>query len=114
MERMERVNEQIKRTIGQIIQEELSDPRLAFVSIVHVDVSKDLRNAKVFFSVLGNESQVRSAQQSLDRAGKLIRRELGRRVKIRYTPELLFKYDNSIQESVQIEEKIREIHDEHE
>ena len=113
MSRMEKVNEQIKRVIGQIIQEELNDPRLSFVSIVHVEISKDLRNGKVFFSVLGNESQIKSAQQSLARAGSLIRRELGRRVKMRYTPELLFKYDSSIQDSVHLEEKIREIHDEH-
>jgi ribosome-binding factor A len=110
---MERVNEQIKRAISQIMQEHLNDPRLAFVSIVRVEVSKDLRNGKVFFSVLGSESQVKSAQLALQKAAHLIRRELGRRIEMRFTPELLFKYDSSIQDSVKLEERIKEIHDEH-
>jgi ribosome-binding factor A len=113
MGRLEKVNEQIKREISFIMQEELSDPRLSFVSITHVDVSKDLRTAKVFFSVLGSGAQVKSAQLGLDKARSLIRRELGRRIKMRFTPELTFKYDDSLQFGVQLEETIKEIHDEH-
>lgn len=113
MGRIEKVNEQIKRDISFIIQEELSDPRLSFVSITHVEVSKDLRSAKVFFSVLGSDAQVKSAQLALDKAKSFIRRELGRRVKMRFTPELFFKYDNSLQFGVVLEETIKEIRDEH-
>jgi len=113
MGRIEKVNEQIKRDISFIIQDTMSDPRLTFVSITHVDVSKDLRSAKVYFSVLGSEAQVKSAQTGLDKAKSFIRRELGHRVKMRFTPELTFKFDNSLQFGVQLEETIKEIHDEH-
>src|SRR5262245_63361004 len=112
MGRIEKVNEQIKRDIGYIIQEDLADPRLTFVSITHVITSKDLRNARVYFSVLGEKGQIELARQSLEKAKRIIRRELGARLKMRFVPELSFQYDESIEYGARMEAKIREIQDE--
>ncbi len=114
MGRIEKVNQQVKREIGRIIQRELSDPRLQFVTVTEVDVSRDLHNARVHFSVLGESSAVQAALEGLEGAKGMIRCELGKSMNMRYTPELFFIYDQSIEMSVRIEETLKEIHDEHE
>lgn len=112
MNRMAKVNEQIKREVGLIIQQELSDNRFQFVSIMSVDVSKDLRSARVFFSVLGDVSQGQNIAKLLNKARGVIRRELGRRITMRNTPELNFIFDDSLQSGIRIEETLKEIQDE--
>lgn len=114
MGRIERINQQVKREIGMILQRELGDPRLQFVTITGVDVSKDLRHAKIRFSVLGDPAQVRAAQMALEWARGVIRGLLGQRMGIRYIPELFFSYDESIELSMRIEKTLKEIRDEHE
>lgn len=113
MSRMDRVNQQIKREISLIIQQELADPRVEFVSITECDVSKDLRNAKIMFSVLGDQQRHEEAQKGLDGARGKIRRLVGQRMKIRYTPELSFHYDKTVEESARIDQTLKEIHDEY-
>ncbi|HLF17322.1 MAG TPA: 30S ribosome-binding factor RbfA [Candidatus Omnitrophota bacterium] len=112
MGRMERVNEQTKRHIGEIVHRELSDPRLMFVSITHAVVSKDLKTARVYYSVLGDEAKVQLAQQGLDKARGIIRKQLAARLEMRFTPELIFIYDESIAHGAQIEKTIQELQDE--
>ncbi len=112
MSRMDRINQQIKREISLMIQRDLSDPRLEFVSITRVDVSPDLHNAKVYFRVIGNEEKVRTAQQGLNAACGMIRKLVGDRVKIRYTPELNFYYDKSIEQAQRVEEILNDLHNE--
>jgi len=114
MGRIERVNQQIKREISQILQSELQDPRFEFVSITRVDVSRDLQTARVYFSTLGDQNRVDNILSGLQNARGLIRRELGRRVKIRFTPELMFHYDHSIEFGAKLEETLQELHDENE
>ena len=114
MGRIDRINQQVKREIGKILQRELGDPRLQFVTITEADVSRDLHNAKIHFSVLGQEHEVQSAQQGLEGAKGMIRKLLGQSMNMRYTPELFFIYDKSIEMSARIEETLKEIHDEHE
>jgi len=111
MGRMERVNQQLKREIGNIVLQELSDPRVAFVSIIGVNVSKDLRNARIYFSVIGNHDQIEHAQAALNSARGFIRKSVGQKMKIRNNPELTFTYDNSLEASARIDETIKEIHD---
>ncbi len=113
MSRMERINQQVKREIGKIIQQELSDPRLEFVSITNVDVSKDLRNARVYFSVLGDERQKENAEKGLNGAGGTVRGFLSKKLNMRNTPELKFYYDKSIEHTSFVEETLKEINDEH-
>ena len=114
MGRIDRINQQVKREIGKILQRELGDPRLQFVTITKADVSRDLHNAKIYFSVLGGEHEVQSAQNGLEGAKGMIRRLLGQSMNMRHTPELFFIYDQSIEMSARIEETLKEIHDEHE
>ena len=109
--RIEKVNEQLKREIGFILQTEVSDPRLEFVTILNADTSRDLRHAKVYYSVLGPEQKVKGAQQSLERARGHIRKMVGQRMKMRYTPELIFIYDQSAEYNARIEETLKEIHE---
>ena len=109
--RIDRVNHQIKRLIGEILQREFEDRRLTFVTITSVDTTKDLRHAKVYFSVLGNSQQVEKAQQRLEYARGIIRKLVGQNLKMRFVPELMFIHDNSAELSVRIEETLKEIHD---
>jgi ribosome-binding factor A len=114
MGRIDRINQQVKREIGRILLEEVNDPRLRFVTITEASVSKDLQNAKIFFSVLGDPSQVKAAEQGLEGAKGMIRGLLGRSMDMRYTPELFFVFDKSIEISARIDETLKEIHDEYE
>jgi len=114
MGRIDRVNQQVKREIGRIIQQELGDPRLQFVTITDVDVSRDLRNGKIRFSVLGEQAQVQAAQKGLDGARGMIRKLLGQSMKLRHIPELFFIFDQSIEMTIRIEKTLKEIRDDHE
>lgn len=111
MGRMEKVNNQMRREISIIIQQDLGDPRMGFVTITHVDVSPDLKNAKVYFSALGDERNLLDAQKSLNNARGMIRHMVSQKMSIRHTPELHFIQDQSISMSTKIEETIREIKD---
>lgn len=111
MSRIDRINQQLKRELGIIIQRELSDPRVSFVSVTHVDTSKDLRHARVYFSVLGEKEQKKNAQQGLEAAKGMIRRLVGQRLQLRNTPDFIFSFDRSIEASIQIEETLKEIND---
>ncbi len=114
MGRIDRINHQVKREIGRILQQELSDPRLQFVTITDANVSKDLQNAKILFSVLGDASQVKAAEQGLQGARGMIRSLLGQSMNMRHTPELFFVFDESIEISARINATLKEIHDEQE
>ncbi|MDP8212686.1 MAG: 30S ribosome-binding factor RbfA [Candidatus Zapsychrus exili] len=113
MGRMERVNQQVKREIGIIVQRELNDPRLQFVTITRADVSPDLHNARIYYSVLGDNQNVKEAGEGLNSARGMIKRLLSKAMKIRRTPDLSFLYDDTIECSVRIDKTIEEIRDEH-
>ena len=114
MGRIDKVNQQLKREIARIMLQELSDPRLEFVSITAVSTSKDLKNARVYYSVLGNEQKQGEVQKGLDRARGMIRRLLSSELNMRNTPELRFIFDNSLESSARIEETLKEINEESE
>ncbi|MBM7854440.1 ribosome-binding factor A [Desulfohalotomaculum tongense] len=107
--RIGRLAEEIKREISSIIRQELKDPRIGFVSITAVEVSGDLRHAKIYVSVLGDEKQAQDTLAVLKKAQGFVRTMLGRKIKLRYTPELHFELDNSISHGVNIMKKLKEI-----
>lgn len=109
MSRMERINQQMKREIGNIIQQDLQDPRLQFVSITQVSVSPDFKNARVGFSVLGPEENVGDVELVLHHAAGFVRKLVGERINLRNTPRILFVYDPSIQYSIKVEETLEDI-----
>lgn len=110
--RKERVASEIKRQVCVILSQELRDPRLGFVTITKVELTADLRCAKVYFSVLGPKEQQETSLKVLNRASGYIRRLIGERLDLRFNPEIIFKIDSSIAYSIEIEQKLKEIKDE--
>jgi len=111
MSRIYRVNQLIKREISKIIQSKLEDPRLRMVTITQVDVSRDLRQARVSFSVLGDSKNADTALEGLNNARGYIRKLVGQGVRLRHVPEMDFIYDKSIEYSARIDQTLKEIHD---
>lgn len=112
--RVNRVGEQIKKEISDIIQNELKDPRIGFVTVTEVEVTGDLQMAKVFVSVLGSEEQKQETLKALRKAVGFIRSEVGKRVRLRLTPEVIFQLDTSLDYSTRIQEVLRDIRSEQE
>ena len=109
MSRQERVAETIKQEVSNIIHDEVKDPRIGFVTITRVEVTADLREAKIFFSVLGKDEERKKTKDALDTALGFIRYLLARRVQLRYAPEISFREDRSGEYSVRIQELLEEI-----
>lgn len=110
--RAQRVSEQMKKEIAQILQDELKDPRIGFVTITSVEVTNDLRHAKVFVSVFGDEEDKKQTLEALSKASSFIRKEIGKRIKLRYTPEIIFRSDESIEHGAKIAEILNKINSE--
>lgn len=104
-----RVGEQIKKELSLLIQNELKDPRIGFVTVTGVDLSNDLSQAKVYLSVLGSEEEKAASLKAIDRANGFLRSELGKVIRLRHTPELIFKFDESIAYGSHIEKLLGEI-----
>lgn len=101
--RLGRINEEMKKELSNIINYDINDPRLtAMVSVTKVEVTNDLRYAKVFVSVFGNEESQKKSFEALKSSLGYMRREVGHRVKLRYTPELILELDNSIEHGMHI------------
>lgn len=107
--RVGRVSEQIKKELSQIMQAELKDPRVGFITVTGVDVTNDLSLAKVFLSVLGTEQQKEESLKAIAKATGFIRSELGKRVRLRVTPELQFQFDSSIEYGSRIDELLNQL-----
>ena len=105
-----RLREVMKEEISDIIRKELKDPRIGdLTSITSVEVTRDLRHAKVYASILGDDEKQKEAIKGLQSAAGFIRSELGRRVRLRHTPELTFHLDTSIAPGARISELINKV-----
>ncbi len=100
--RAQRVGGLVLEEISTILQREIRDPRIGFVTVTKVSVTDDLRNAKIFVSVMGNEEEKKNSLKGLHSATGYIRKELGHRMQLRHVPELLFKLDDSMEKSARI------------
>lgn len=106
--RSDRIADIIKEEIStMLVMAEVKDPRIGFVTITKVALSEDLRTAKVFFSVMGTEEERESSRLGLQSASGYIRHELIKRLKLKCTPEIIFKYDDSIEYSSRINEILK-------
>jgi len=103
-QRNERIQELIKEEVSRIIQFRLQDPRVGMVTVTDAKVSVDLRYAKIYFTVLGDEADQVSCLDGLNHARKYIRGELAGNVQLRYVPEITFEFDNSLNQAMRIEE----------
>ena len=108
--RSEKVADLIQKEVSQMLVKSVKDPRIGFVTITKVTVSEDCRVAKVYFSVAGTLAEKESSVKGLDSARGYVRKELGRRIRLRYTPEIIFQFDPSIEYAIHMEEVIRNIH----
>ncbi|RKY31935.1 MAG: 30S ribosome-binding factor RbfA [Candidatus Omnitrophota bacterium] len=109
MPRSDKVAQAIKKEIGGIIHDELKDPRLGFVTVTRVELTRDLRYAKVFFSVLGKEEEHKKTKDALDSALGFIRRLIAQRIRLRFVPEIVFKEDNSVEYDIKIQKLLEEV-----
>jgi ribosome-binding factor A len=100
--RVARVAERIRQEASQIILYELVDPRIRNVTVTRVDVSSDLRHAKVYVSVLGDEAKRRTVLRGLASARGLLRSRIGRSLGLRESPEIVFEFDPSIERSIEL------------
>ncbi len=107
--RANRVGEQMKKELGDIIGRKIKDPRIGFVTVTDVSVSGDLQIAKVFISVLGDEEQRQNTLKGLAKAKGFIRSEIGQRIRLRKTPEIQFEFDESIDYGNRIETLLHEL-----
>ncbi|MFW5998394.1 MAG: 30S ribosome-binding factor RbfA [Halanaerobiaceae bacterium] len=107
--RVRRLGELLKEEISKIIRQEVKDPRIGFVSITDVEVSGDLRHAKVYVSVYGNDKEKKDTMEGLKKANGFIRKLVGERITTYHTPEIIFRYDDSIEHGVYISKLIDEV-----
>ncbi|MBN8440174.1 MAG: 30S ribosome-binding factor RbfA [Thauera sp.] len=107
--RSQRVVEQIRRELAELIRLEVKDPRVGFITLTDVEITPDYAHAKVYFTSMTGEADVPEILQGLRRASGFLRRELGRRVRIHTTPELHWHYDRSVEEGSRLSKLIDDV-----
>ncbi len=108
-QRIEKIQEFIQQELSKIILTELKDPRIGFVTVTGVEATGDLRSAKVFVSLMGSEKEKQATWTGLQHSIGFLRTEVGRRLGIRYTPELTLHLDHSLDNSEHIEKLLKGI-----
>jgi ribosome-binding factor A len=111
--RPDRVADQIRGELGQLLAREVHDPGIGFVTITRVQVSPDIQQARVFYTALGDEKARRNSERALARAIPFLRRQIGARLRLKRVPELKFLYDESIAGQDRIEQLLRDLHQSH-
>ncbi len=107
-----RINEEVKKVVSSIIQNDIKDPRLSsniLISVTRVEVTKDLGYATVFVSILGNDEDKELSLKILKKSAGFIRRGVGKEVRLRVTPEIIIELDNSIEHGMHINDILQKI-----
>jgi len=107
--RTARVSSQVQRVVARIIAGEVKDPRVGGVNVTEVEISPDLREAKIYVVAPSDPSERAGIMEGLTKASGFIRRQLGREVRMRGTPNLTFRWDESIEYGARIEARLREL-----
>jgi ribosome-binding factor A len=105
---LRRVNESVRQVLSEALPE-LKDPRIGFVTVTGVETSADLRHARVYVSVLGSDRQRRDTMAALGAAHGVLQAHLGRELRLKRTPQLVFEYDRSVEEGVRMSKLIDEL-----
>lgn len=108
--RSQKIADMIQREISALILKGLKDPRIGFVTITGVDITDDLRHAKIFVTVIGAEESKIASLEGLKHSVPFLRRHLGRELRMKFAPELHFEYDQSLEYGNRIENILKEIH----
>jgi ribosome-binding factor A len=107
--RPQRVGEQIREELSQLLAREVKDPGIGLLTLTHVKVSADLQVARVYYTILGDATARRNTAKALERARPFLRRLLAERIRLRRAPELAFEFDESIEREHRIEALLEEI-----
>ena len=107
--RKEKLNERIKELIGELVLDRIKDPRIGLVTITSVSVAPDLATAKVYFTVMGDESVRAETRKGLDSAKSFLRKTMASQLKLRQVPELRFVYDDTLDRAMRIDDALGEI-----
>ena len=108
-QRPSRVGEQIREDLTELLAREVHDPGVGFVTLTRVSVTADLQQARVYYTTLGDDKAKRESKRALERAVPFLRRQLGRRLRLRRIPELQFFYDESIERHDRIERILQDL-----
>ena len=109
IDRPSRIAELVQGELAMVLRNELKDPRVSAVTITHVRVSADLKNARVHVVLLGGEGNLESTLEGLEQAKGWLRKRIGQRLRLRYTPKLVFVEDTSLEEAVQMTELLAQM-----
>lgn len=109
VKRADRVSDLIMADLSDILRKEIRDPVIGPVTLTGVKMSSDLRIARVYFVRLGSDMNSRQAEEHLQKAAGFLKRELGKRINLRYMPDLIFEYDKSFEYGSRIEKLLAEI-----
>ena len=112
MSRTEKVAQQLKREISKILLTEVRDPRIGFLTVTNVKVSPDLRIARVYYTILGDDKLIHSAQEGLESASGYIRKLVAHRMKIKFIPEIKFYFDQELTRRLKVDKILDELKDE--
>jgi len=107
--RADRVSEAIKREVSLMLTQEVKDPGIHFVTVTAVETTDDLRYVKIFVSVMGDEKTRQESMEGLERAKGFLRGEIGHRLQLRYTPEIQFRLDKSLDHAMRIKGLLNEL-----
>ncbi|NMA49919.1 MAG: 30S ribosome-binding factor RbfA [Tissierellia bacterium] len=111
--RINRISEEVKKVVSELIFREIKDPRISGLpSVNRVIVTKDLKTAKIYISVLGNEEEKTNTIKGLENAKGFVRSEIGKRISLRHVPEPIFYLDNSIEEALYMTQLIEKVNKE--
>lgn len=110
--RPERVGEEIRQEIGRLLQREVHDPRIGFVTVTRVKMSPDLQQARIYYTLIGDERTKKETARGLDQARPFLRRQIASRIRLRRVPELTFEFDRGVEYQDRVEQLLREIDDE--
>lgn len=109
--RSEKVAEAIHEVVSGLLVKGVKDPRVGFVTITGVKVSDDLHLATIYFSVIGTDTDRKGTEAGLNSARGYLRRELGKALTMRYVPDIVFRYDESVEYGSNIEKILKQIHE---
>src|SRR5699024_5346147 len=107
--RVNRVAEQMKKEIGEVLNRKLKDPRVGFVTVTEVGVTTDLQHATVYASVVGDAAEKEASITGLTKAKRFVRSEIGNRIRLRKTPEVVFEFDEAHEHGKRIEKILKDL-----
>ncbi|MBN2418806.1 MAG: 30S ribosome-binding factor RbfA [Deltaproteobacteria bacterium] len=108
--RATRVGDQILRFTAELLMHKIRDPRVKDVTLTGINLSNDLKNARIYFSVMGTESDVKQALEGLESSKGFIKRQLGSGLELRNVPDIIFDYDPTLETGNRLEQLFRKIH----